>query len=192
MRTISLIIIMQFVAILIFAQSTDTFKDDRDGQIYKIVTIGEQTWMAQNMNYKTDNSYYYSTNEENGKIYGRLYTIEAALNVCPSGWHLPSAKEWNQLSLIVGHNNFLLKEKGTTHWYDKNPSTDKYNFCALPGGYLWGTYQGLGKEANFWTSEKKDNYSYYYVTMKYSNSIMTFDKEMNYGKSGFSVRCIKD
>jgi len=105
---------------------------------------------------------------------------------------LPTAKEWNQLSLLVGHNNFSLKEKGIEHWKDKNPSTDKYNFSVLPGGYLWGTYHLLGEAANFWTSEKKDNYGYYYVHMKYTDSKMYFEKEMNYGMSGFSVRCVKN
>lgn len=69
--------------------TTGTFTDPRDGQTYATVEIGNQTWFAQNLNYETSNSWTYIDDPANGDIYGRLYTWEAALNACPSGWHLP-------------------------------------------------------------------------------------------------------
>ena len=53
--------------------------DERDGQTYKIVKIGDQTWMAENLNYKTESSFCYNDSTEYCETYGRLYTWAAAV-----------------------------------------------------------------------------------------------------------------
>ncbi len=162
--------------------------DKRDAKKYKTVKIGSQWWMAQNLNYEVDKSYCYDKKTENSDIYGRLYPQKIAKTVCPDGWHLPTAKEFNVLSKSVSDNNFALKEAGIGHWAGTNKmSTNKTGFTALPAGYLYGGYSNLGKAANFWTSE-----GLYYVHMKSENSVMHFETEHNYGHSAFSVRCLKD
>ena len=79
-----------------------TLKDSRDGQIYKTVKIGSLTWMAENLNYETENSYCYKDNEANCSKYGRLYPWSAANSACPTGWRMPSQTEWISLITAAG------------------------------------------------------------------------------------------
>ena len=67
--------------------------DARDNQTYQTVTLGDQTWLAQDLNYETDNSWCYDDDPENCDTYGRLYDWEAARTACPAGWHLGSDEE---------------------------------------------------------------------------------------------------
>ena len=71
--------------------ATNTVTDERDGKKYKTVTIGSQTWFAQNLNYAIDGSVCPEGDSRNCDRYGRLYTWEVAQNVCPEGWMLPDS-----------------------------------------------------------------------------------------------------
>ena len=195
------------------------FMDSRDGKTYKTVTIGTQTWMAENLNYETENSYCYNDNASNCSKYGRLYTWVAAMDgvgtwstngkgcdysktcsptypvrgVCPEGWHLPMKKEWNTLFAAVGGSSTAWKMlKSTSGWNSSGNGTDAYSFSALPAGYrnVAGGYNDEGNVADFWSSTEDDGYDAYYMGMYYNGDDAYLD--LSYKYFGFSVRCLKD
>jgi len=165
------------------ADSTNgTFYDSRDSNLYKWVRIGNQIWMAQNLNigkiyYIRDGEIIdsierlcYDDIDENCKIYGGLYTDnvmtrcanrEGIKSICPEGWHLPSEEEWQSLVDYLGGSKVAggaMKEIGTTHWRNTNKgATNSSGFTALPGGCcLYDEYNfyyvELGQRGVFWSS----------------------------------------
>jgi uncharacterized protein (TIGR02145 family) len=110
----------KFAALLLlctalFAQQKGTLTDTRDGKIYKTVKIGEQVWMAENLNFEAKGSTCYDNKPDNCKKYGRLYKLETAKTACPSGWHLPNDTDWDKLFLYIDGK----KERETTEPYSK-------------------------------------------------------------------------
>jgi len=173
-----------------------TFIEKRDNQVYYFVRIGEQIWMAENLNYITAyGSWCYDDNEDNCRTYGRLYNWETAKQVCPDGWHLPTDEEWEELErqLESPNEGGKLKEAGLSHWRAPNEgATNRSDFSALPGGYLYsdGTFNNIGLYGNWWSSTELNASSAWHRSLNY-NSAVIFRGNAN--KSyGFSVRCIKD
>lgn len=189
-----------------------TLTDPRDGHVYKTVTIGSQIWMAKNLNYETADSYCYGDDASNCTSYGRLYSwplsvgktdAECGWNVsctlptvvqgiCPSGWHLPSAAEFETLIAAVGGESSAGKAlKSKSGWFNDGNGTDAYGFSAYPGGNKGssGKYVSKGSSAFFWTSTMVDETRARSVSIGTTESISanTKDKTMK-----FSIRCVKD
>jgi len=128
----------------------EPINDSRDGKKYKTVKIGEQIWMAENLNYEikkgflakltsSSNSKCYENKEDNCKKYGRLYDWTTAMKVCPSGWHLPNDKEWEVLTKIARNKATFNDDAGKylkakSGWANDGNGTDIFGFAALPGG----------------------------------------------------------
>lgn len=140
-------------------------RDDRDGKIYKTVEIGEQIWIAQNLNYTTSKSWCYEKESSNCSKYGRLYTWAGAIDslkvyrqvgmhcgykqtcsnlsetkwrgVCPLGWHLPTKAEFEKLIIYPRSRSSVLKSNNS--WHNEKSEDcfgiDSVGFSALPGGY---------------------------------------------------------
>ena len=175
--------------------------DPRDKQLYRVVTIGEQTWMAENLNYKTENSWCgggLDKTEGDCSKYGRLYTWAAANDACPEGWHLPDTTEWRKLFTAVGGQSTAGKIlKSQTGWEDyygtSGNGTDVYGFSAFPAGYrdYDGYFGSEGDYAYFWSATEYSSNDAYRMGLGY-NSV---GASLNYGNESsafFSVRCLKD
>jgi uncharacterized protein (TIGR02145 family) len=193
----------------------DSFIDNRDGHVYKKVTIGTQTWMAENLAYlpavspsatgsETD-PYYYVYGYEGGTIasakgianystYGVLYNWPSALTACPSGWHLPTDAEWTILTDYLGAAaGGKIKESGTNYWSSPNTgATNESGFSARPGGYVEQSngFSLLGTHAYFWTSTESEPLQTFGRVLYFDYAgIPSFGIIRNLG---YSVRCTKN
>lgn len=167
-------------------------KDARDGQTYKTVRINDQTWMAENLNFKTDSgSWCYNNDPANCGIYGRLYTYDQAVKVCPEGWHLPSMDEWH---LLINHYGGMenaghkLKCSKPGAWFHCGDGTNESGFSALPGGggNTRESFHAKKAAAIFWALPER-----MMINIGCDHDIVSSSKCTN-GNCAFSVRCIKD
>jgi len=213
---------IRFSALLIASLSltgvrAQTVKDI-DGNVYKTVTIGTQTWMAENLKttklsdgtpiplvsvydewqaLSTPGYSWYENNATSKNSYGALYNWYAVNTgkLCPSGWHAPSDGEWSALTNYYGVEEIaggMLKEKGTTHWQDPNGgATNEGGFTALPGGHR-GFNGGYGDQGDFgywWSSTESNATEAWYRIIGYRESNI---QRLSFGRknSGYSVRCV--
>ena len=176
--------------------------DSRDNQKYQTIQIGQQIWMAENLNYITaSESYCY--NEEDGMchIYGRLYTFTAATSACPENWHLPTDADWQELEAYLGMKTQDLVKIGwrSSGSVGKKLKSDEYwegalnssGFNATPAGTGTTTFQSLGRYTYFWTATD-ENLGWY----AYGRSLYHGDdgvgRDIWWKSDGLSVRCLKN
>lgn len=189
-----------------------TLTDNRDGQMYATVKIGNQWWMAENLNYRTGNSWYYNNDSSTyAATYGRLYLWSAAMNgqtssssnpstiqgISPAGWHIPSDAEWTELTAFLLANGMTgddLKEAGIAHWQATNTGTNKTKFTATPAGTV---YNNGSSSANI------NGYVSYLSATIDTTTGGSWGRALDHDKSGiirlplglangWSVRCVKD
>lgn len=181
-----------------YSKTSGTFIDQRDGQEYKWVRIGNQMWMAENLNYKKRKSWCYNNKVANCNEYGRLYNWETAIKACPNGWHIPIDAEWDNLVDYLRGSDVAggkMKETGTTHWDSPNKdATNESGFTALPGGFrsTVGYFNDLGSNNSWWSAtEYSSSLTAAWTRSLYYNKIHV-ERKANNKKYGFSVRCLRD
>lgn len=195
---------------------------DQDGNVYKTISIGSQTWMAENLrttkyrngdgipqitdsptwNNLSSGAYCNYENTENVDsiaTYGRLYNFAAVADmrqVAPVGWHVPTLEEWRILESYLGDSvaGIKLKESGNFHWktYYEEGSNES-GFTALAGGYHWPSgYYHKRIEGGWWTATESDTLI---------NAAFHITLGYNYPffggcdcpkRDGYSIRCLKD
>jgi uncharacterized protein (TIGR02145 family) len=196
----------------------DPFTDPRDGQEYNTVLIGDQCWMAKNLNVGSIiqsttemtndgfiEKYCYDNDPANCDSYGGLYqwdemmfytTTPSAQGICPEGgWYIPTDEDWTTLTTFLGGDSIAgneLRETGTTHWASPNAgATNSSGFTALPGGYqnVSGFFWELTYDGRWWTSTEFSTALPWYRMLSYDNPDVYRN---SYSKmTGFSVRCIR-
>ncbi|MFC2086162.1 FISUMP domain-containing protein [Bacteroidota bacterium] len=169
------------------------YLDTRDSNIYEFVKIKNQIWLTENLNYNTNiGSWCYEDNISNCNNYGRLYDWETALNVCPTGWHLPSMSEWTILIDNFGGKEIAgEKLKSTNTWKTANSKiTNKSGFKVLPGGMRNSeSYNGSGEFTLLWSADEKDDQAARYLLLQNNKLIVEAFGQKSLGSS---VRCVKD
>ena len=195
---------------------------DQDGNVYRTVTIGTQTWMAENLRTTKYNdgtnipnvtdsiewsnlttgaycNYLNTIDLEKIATYGRLYNWYAVNTekLAPIGWHVPNDDEWLTLVTYLGGENVAggkLKETGTMHWYSpNNGASNETGFTSISGGVRTSIYEVFV------------GLSYYgcWWSATELDSRRAFGREMDhytshldyslyYKDNGVSVRCLRD
>jgi len=219
---INLYIIMKKIIILVFFLSTlsvfeakcqannatttrqgpRSMMDSRDKQIYSIIKVGTQIWMAENMRYNAPGSW---LNSDNPNIrYGRLYNWETAKKACPAGWHLASDEEWKALEVVMGMEKSVAEQEGwrgategtkmksKKGWDDEANGTNNLGINILPAGdcSASGRCLGLGASTSFWTSTSIDATSA--RNRHFDSGKEQINRYTNDKKIGLSCRCVKD
>ncbi|HSQ42147.1 MAG TPA: FISUMP domain-containing protein [Fibrobacteraceae bacterium] len=181
--------------------------DSRDENWYRIVKIGDQIWMAENLNYDTLNgtkSWCYNNTDSYCTTYGRLYTWDAVMagsessekspsgvkGICPEGWHVPSSAEWDTLANYAGgEDSAQIKLQAVSTLWLTNTGTDLYGFSALPGGsYDGSSFNYVGNSGYWWTATES------FSTYAFAQLIQSYYTYANQSAktSGFSLRCVQD
>jgi uncharacterized protein (TIGR02145 family) len=195
------------------APAPNTFTDSRDGQTYRTVRIGTQTWMAQNLNYAggdDDVSVCYDNDPDNCATYGRLYDwatvmgFESSCNeeecasqiqsphqgICPAGWRLPTRQDWNDLVRVAGGGVAGRNLKSTSGWLDDMNGTDDFGFSALPGGIRSPDGSFFGGFGYWWSVTESGDGNAWRRNMEWGYVVV--DENVSRKGFGLSVRCLQN
>lgn len=189
---------------------------DSEGNKYRTIQIGTQTWTAENLrstrlnddtdipfvpdNYQwaalTTPGYCWFNNDSVG--YGAIYnwyTVGTG-KICPEGWHVPSDDEWTVLTDYLGGKSVAggkLKEVGTSHWLNPNSgATNESGFTGLPTGYrnYSGGFNSISNYGFWWSSTEWSTTGAWYRDVYYGYT--SVDRSNSSKKSGTTIRCLKD
>ena len=188
-----------------------TMTDNRDGQVYKTVTIGSQTWMAENLNYRyikpkgklDSSSFCYNNDPAYCSQYGRFYLDEEG--ICPDGWRVPVKADWDTLIQVTAwsedwespsihdkcknHNLKSPPEKRSNLFYDKY---DEFGFSILLTGAVCTAYEiwrngdrlGVINDTVLYSKIGKVTYFRYFYYISPGNGDLLCPSR------AYSVRCI--
>ena len=195
-----------------------TMTDERDGQVYRTVVIGNRVWMAENLNFAGNDDYplvlersaCINFDDDNCALLGRLYSREATMDniacklgsscdigdtlvrgVCPKGWHIPSSDEATALVDAFGDKFEEVRSAKTWSFYNEGGNTTGFSMPATGGLNFYNKdFDNLGRTGIVWAYIKGPYLSYLVFRGESGNDIIIH--------SGFSynlfasVRCVSD
>lgn len=196
---------------------------DIEGNEYETITIGTQQWMSESLRTTkynngtpipkvadgpawsnlTSPAYCWFNNDSitHADPYGALYNHYTvadtnSLNICPTGWHIPSDDEWTTMATFLGGSAVAggkMKEAGLAHWNTPNMgATNESGFSALPGGGrdTSGVFIKLSLNGFWWSSTESSSIDawYHFLSSNHGQLVrFNFRKE-----DGLSLRCLRD
>jgi uncharacterized protein (TIGR02145 family) len=192
---------------------------DVDGNEYKTIKIGDQTWMAENLrtfkyndgtaipNVKGNTewagltteaycTYNNTTKNDSIATFGCLYNWYAVNTgkLAPKGWHVPTDAEWTTLIIYLGGESVAggkLKETGTSHWVSPNVgATNETGFTALSSGGRASTFYFILRMGGWWSATEENVDLAWTRYVYYNNSELARQSFLK--DFGISVRCVKD
>lgn len=211
--------VMPALLMAIMFSCNHTRISDIEGNTYKVVTIGEQAWMAENLQMATFRNgdpipqagnreawkqaagnrqpawCYFNDDPEEGETYGKLYNwfaVSDPRGLAPEGWKIPGLDDWDELIRFAGKTgNAAMQLKSSRTWYE-NPGNNKTGFTALPNGDRDqnGVFHGRGISAYWWSDTHKDDEMLIAIWHHYEHERFS-EAEVSMG-AGLAVRCIKE
>jgi uncharacterized protein (TIGR02145 family) len=193
---------------------------DQEGNSYRTVKIGSQTWMAENLKttvYNDGSPIPYEQDDDNWvmlttpafcwldndpatykDVYGALYNWYAVNTgkLAPSGWHVPTEEDWTVLTDFLGGTaqaGGKMKETGTGHWLSPNTgATNSSGFTGFPAGERgsFGIFYKQNYNATFWSSTEEDADNAWHRGLNFDASYVFQYPMIKY--DGMAVRCVKD
>jgi uncharacterized protein (TIGR02145 family) len=169
-------------------QSHNDSLRDRDGNTYKAILMPDnKLWMADNLNLNLPGSYCYDDQEQNCKLYGRLYTWQLANEACSKlgeGWRLPGSEGWQRMADAYGDTQSAYKALIVG-------GSAKFNVVfggrRDPNG---GPYARKDAHGFYWTSSEIDSKNAWFYNLGTGGQMVTRhegDKDHS-----ISARCIRD
>jgi len=184
---------------------------DIDGNVYKTVQIGAQTWMAENLKTTKYNngdkitlgygapagftnwfnlSWYngaycwYNNDSKTYNSFGAIYNWYATATgkLCPAGWHVPTDQEWTTLTDYLGGEEAAFSKM-------RNTGTNESGFTAVQAGELCGW--GFIKNEGLWwsaTSAQEEEFNAYLRSLWINEVVRAYEPQ----SYGYTVRCLKD
>jgi uncharacterized protein (TIGR02145 family) len=195
---------------------------DLEGNLYPTVTIGTQTWMAENLratkyndgtaiyleksaanwqdnfnNYtrKPMMCWYNNDQATSASKYGAIYNWYAVntKKLCPKGWHVPSDDEWTTLADYLDKSTAGIQMKSTTGWDNAGNGTNSSAFNGVPASNRSTNGQYQYTVGKFAEWWSSTPYNVYYAwSWGISYDVNSVNHYGVWQENGFSVRCIKD
>ena len=136
--------------------------------------------------------------------YGRLYnwySVNDSRGLCPSGWHVPTDGEWEELPYQLGAFGYGAQYSSADSlrsdygWYGGGNGTNSSGFLALPGGRRRvdaESFEHAGFRGYWWSSTPTGNGALGRMLVTGADYISPLTEWDTVRNNGYSVRCIKD
>jgi uncharacterized protein (TIGR02145 family) len=197
---------------------TEQFTDSRTGFEYMAVKIGNQTWMAENLQvYSFRNgdtiqlanteekwakateegqpAYSYIVYDEDDallSVYYNWFAVTDPRGLAPQGWHIPASAEWKMLATQLGGPAVTMEKlKSEYYWTTGTEGTNESGFEGYPMGKI--TADGYLEDEDFygyfWSSSESEGFG---INFNLDEDNSSFEEAQAFKGNGFSVRCVKD